>query len=880
MKVPWQWLKDYVDLVLPAEEIARRLTMAGVEVDTIHRRGARWEKIWVGQIKQLEPHPKADRLQLATVDYGEGRSLRVVTGATNIRAGDKVPFAEAGALLFNAHASPPRAEELKPRAVRGIPSEGMVCSALELGLGEDHAGILVLHNEARIGATLADELGDVIFELDIKGPRPDLLSMLGVAREVAALTRQQLRLPPGLAPQSLTGRPDVSIRIENSDLCPRYTGVVLRNLRVGDSPAWMQHRLQAAGMRPVNNIVDMTNYVMLEWGQPLHAFDLEQLAKREIVVRTARPGERLITLDGADRELTGEMLVIADAERPQAIAGVMGGAASEVRPGTTQVLLESANFYAPSIRRTRRALGLPSEASRRFERGLPPEHTVPAALRAAQLMVDLASAEVVGPVVDAYPRPRTQPPIPLTQDQVARLLGIALDWQETQRALRALEFVVEARDGQLIVTPPAHRTDVSIPADVIEDIARIIGYDRIPATMLSGTMPQRQPNAALRGEDFARDLLAAGGFDEVILYAATSRAKLQRLPMVGAQRTGNAAEVEHPLSPKEREGEGAPGDGAPGGLPHPSAIPLGQGDRAGARLARWVQERVCPADGEPLVIANPLSSEWDCMRTVTLPAMLETLRENLKHEDRDVHMFELGRIYLASGAAESGALPEERRVLTAVTGAYRSGDVWGTHVENDFFAIKGVAEELLGRMAIKNLGFVPLRHPLFHPLQAAAILVGHRPEALGRAPIREEQVLGAVGEISREVREAFDVHERCYVLLVDFDRVLAHQSASRRYSPVPRFPPVVRDLAVLVDREVPSDQVAAVIRRAGGELVSGLELFDVYEGDQIPPGKRSLAYSLRFQAPDRTLTDVEAAGAQTKIVRALERQLGATLRGG
>ena len=427
MRVSLKWLRDYLDVALPADEIARRLTMAGIEVEGIHYLGGSWDNVWVARIEKIEPHPNADRLTLVTASYGarrrddrersggdgEVRRQRVVTGATNIKEGDVVPLGLVGTRYRDGHSDPPQERVLQPTTMRGVVSEGMVMSGFELGLSDDHAGILVLPPETPVGLPLAEALGDTVIELDLKG-RADCLAMIGVAREVGALTAQRPRIPMAEPQPARERGPDEPLRIEiaDPDLCSRFTAVLLQGVTIGPSPAWMQERLQAAGVRPINNVVDITNFVMLEWGQPLHAYDYDRIRGGTLVARRARPGERLLTLaaERPELELTPEHLVIADAERAVGLAGVIGGADSEVTEGTTAVLLEAANFLPVNIRRTARAfLPRPTEASRRFERGIPPEHTMPAALRAAQLMVELAGtvrpAEIIGPAVDTYPRP-------------------------------------------------------------------------------------------------------------------------------------------------------------------------------------------------------------------------------------------------------------------------------------------------------------------------------------------------------------------------------------------------------------------------------------------------------------------------------------------
>jgi phenylalanyl-tRNA synthetase beta chain len=841
MRVSLKWLKDYVDVALSAEELAQRLTMAGIEVEAIEHVGGAWDKVWVARVQRIERHPNADRLLLVTAEYGAGRTIRVVTGATNLKVGDIVPLGLAGTRYRTVDRSGNVVERvLQPTDVRGVVSEGMVMSGFELGLSDDHAGILVLPPDTPVGVPLAQAIGDSIIQLDLKG-RPDCLAMIGVAREVAALTEQQVRVPMAEPRPARARRPDepLVIEIEDPDLCRRYTGVLLKNVKIGPSPAWMQERLQAAGMRPINNVVDITNFVMLEWGQPLHAFDYETLRGGKIVVRPAREGETLLTLaeDRPEIRLSPAQLVIADAERPVALAGVIGGAETEVRPTTSAILLESANFKPASIRRTARALlPRPTEASRRFERGIPPEHTLPAALRAAQLMIDLAGAELIGEPVDNYPRPDQRPVIRLSPREFERLLGVAYDAATIERVFDRLGFMYEKPDpvatqGDYIVHAPVWRLDIERPADLVEEVARIDGYDRIPAAMMRGEPPVPVPNEPMRWEDTARDVLAAAGFTEVQTYTLSSEARLARFPHA-------------------------------------------DGQHASASLAALVDDRIAPPV-EPVRLANPASQDEDVMRTSAVPSLLETLSKNLRYADRDVHLFEVSRIFIP----RPSDLPEERRVLTAVTGAFRTGPDWSARLENDFYYVKGVLETLLERLGIRGHGYVPLQHPGFHPYRAAAVVLNHRPEAAGKKPVLPEEVLGVIGEVDQETAVAFDIGQRCYMIALDFDRVIQHATRERRYRPLPQFPAVIEDFSFIVSADLPAERVVASIQRAGAPLVEAVTLLDVYTGPPIPEGAKSLTYTVTYRAQDHTLTNEEVAAVRARIIQAVERQTGAKLRG-
>jgi phenylalanyl-tRNA synthetase beta chain len=878
MKVSLRWLSDYVNIALPPDELAHRLTMAGVEVETIQRIGAEWdrEKVLVSQVTALAPHPNADRLQLVTVDYGRD-TITVVTGAFNLAVGDKVPLALAGARVRNEHSGHWEWVTLKPGKIRGVLSEGMVCSPRELDLGQDHLGILILDADAPVGTPLVDYLGDAILDLEIKG-RWDCLCLLGVAREVNAIQQVQLgqpdslRLPPDDYPEEATGVNDlVRIDIADPDLCPRYSATVLRGVKIGPSPRWLQERLLAVGLRPINNIVDVTNYVMWEWNQPLHAFDYDKIRGQRIIVRRAGEWNSFCTLDGQGRDLTPEMLMIADAEGPVAVAGVMGGLESEVTEATTNILLESANFHPVSIRHTARALHIPSEAQRRFEKGLAPEQTVPAVRRATRLMLELAGGTAARGVADAYPCPPQRLPILLPVAEVERLLGLEYSLAEIGRVCDALGFQWQICNLQsAIITPHYQRTDVAIPADLVEEVARLEGYDQIPATLLAGRPPEPDLNPPRRWEELCRDVLVAAGCSEILTYPLTSQEALARLAVDATNDEGPAAEI---------------------------------------------ARRLLDVSTSPLALANPPSPESSVLRTSTVPALLDTLARNLRHQDRDVALFELGTCFLprqadpsgsspsepalnrspdperseGEGAVKGQSLPEERKVLAVACGQYRRGPTWGSREEVDFFQFKGLAEELLARLGIAGVTYQPAAYPVFHPGRCAVVAVremvskGKRESPALPAPIHSigcdvSGPVGIMGEVHPTVRQRFELGERVWLLALDLERLLPLASDERQHVPLPKFPPVVQDIAVVVDIGVPAARVAETVRQAAGGILADLSLFDVYQGEPIPAGKKSLAYSLTYQAPDRTLTDEEVARTRERIVQRLAKELGVTLR--
>ena len=835
MKVPLSWLKQYVDIDIPVEELAERLTLAGLEVESVEYVGLPeaqlpWdpEKIVVGEVRAVYAHPDADRLVLAEVAHGEPDTEVVVTGAPSLlgRVGErdlhlKVAFAREGARLYNGHAEGKEVITLRAAKIRGIPSRAMVASEKELGLSQEQSDIIYLPDDAPAGMPLVEYMGDAVLEFDIKGPFAHLNSVIGVAREAAALlgvsVRRDVLEVMAHHPAQLSPDPDyVNLEIADSALCPRYSVAFVKGVEVGPSPFWMQMRLRHAGLRPINNIVDVTNYVMLELGQPLHAFDYDVLRPRAgeerpaIVVRRAKPGERMRTLDGQLHTFDERMLLITDGGGAVAVAGVMGGEESEVSDATRRVLLESANFRYLNVRRTARELGLPTESSQRFGRQIDPELTVKAAARAAHLMADLGDASVSPVIGDLFPGRAARRVLDIEPEYVDRILGIEIPLEDIVRILTSLEFDVTPSANQaeiLRVTVPSHRQDVTRPADLVEEVARIWGYDRFPATRMRDELPPQRENLRLMGAEIARDLLVGCGLDEVITYSLAS------------------AEDEAKLRP-----------GAPARDPD-----------------------------EYLRLRNPLSSTQDTLRQTLLPSLVHTTRANLRFLSR-VAIFEIGRIYLP---VTGSALPEEERHLGIVMTGPREDRSWLAHQDRtmvDFFDMKGVVETLLERLGVEAI-YEPGDGEPFHPGRCA------------RVRANGEQV-GTMGELHPRLRAAFGLPEQPICASeFDLDVILAHKDVWEEMKPLSSHPPVYEDLAVVVDEDVPAADVRDVIARAGMPLVRSIELFDTYRGAPVGSRRKSLAYRLTYQADDRTLTDQEVAEVRDKIVRQLQKELGAALRG-
>jgi phenylalanyl-tRNA synthetase beta chain len=799
MKVPLNWLREYIDITLPPSELANRLTMAGTEVKGIQVIGGSWENIVVGQIAVVNPHPNADRLSLATIDLGTERQT-VVCGAPNLRLGDKVAFARVGAQLIDGHSG--QVFRLKSAKIRGVVSNGMACSEKELGISDSHEGIMVLPAEAPLGTPLAEYLGDTIFDIDVTPNRPDCLSIIGIAREVAALTGQALQ--PSEVEYEETALPvdqQISVEIVAPDLCPRYCASLITGIKLAESPRWMQQRLLKCGMRPINNIVDITNYVMLEHGQPLHAFDYDQIKGRKIIVRRATKGETITTLDEVKRLLSEDMLVIADAGQAVAIAGVMGGADSEVTPETTSILLESANFSPPSIHYTGRVLHLPSEACMRFERGISPELTIPALKRATRLIVQLAGGKAAKGLVDAYPGKRAPEPIRLSTDQVNQILGVEFSRDQIVDALASLGFDCSiASASEFRVTAPYWRSDIHQAVDVIEEVARVIGYDNIPTTMLAQPVPRQSPAPILSLKQKVRHSLIGYGFQEVITYSLTSLELLNKL------------------------------------LPEPH-----------------------PPEPVPLRVANPMTVEQEYLRPNLRANLLAVLSANRRYEDGGIRLFELGKVYLP----RQNDLPSEPEMLCGILNGFRFEKSWhGGDDLLDFYDAKGVVEGLLSQLGVE-VNFEESRDESLHPVRQTAIVIAGNQ-------------LGVVGELHPKVLQAFEIPEAAYLFEIDLTALLPFTLGHKMFQPIPRFPTIVRDIALVVDAGVTHHRVENIINSF--PLVERVTVFDVYSGGQLPPGKKSLAYSITFQSPTHTLTDEEVDQVQQQILAKLSSQLGATLR--
>jgi phenylalanyl-tRNA synthetase beta chain len=847
MRVPISWLKEFVDITLSPDQLAERLTLSGLEVAEVEKIGIEgaelpWDadKIVIGNILEVKQHPNADRLVLADVDYGAAEPHTVVTGAPNLfqyRGQGRLAhplkgiYAKEGATLYDGHAAGKVKAVLKGKPVRGIMSDAMLCSEKELGLSEEHEGILILPDDAPTGLPLRDYLGDAVLDIDILPNMARALSILGVAREVAALTGVQLRMPdmqfdptgPGI-----DGRAQVTV--EAPDLCPRFTTTLIEGVKIGPSPLWMQRRLLLAGMRPIYNIVDISNYVMLELGQPTHTYDADKVADQHLIVRLARQGERITTLDGKQHEVypvpgtDQPALLVCDPSGPNGgVAGVMGGAATEVSETTTRVLLEAAIWEPTIIRRMARAFKLPSEASRRFERGVDYELPPLAQRRALGLMQQIAGGTVAQGMIDVYERPWQPVVLDLPPSEITRILGITLSAHEIADLLRPLGFDCQVLGEPAVVrvTAPSFRQDVTMLADLCEEVARMYGYDRIPTTMLADELPSQRSNHSLELEEQIRDILVGAGLDEAITYSLTNMASIAKTN---------------------------------------------------------------PLDAEParyLKLANPITPEREYLRLSILPTLLEALGQNLREYER-VLLFEIGHVYLPHAGQ---VLPDQPRRLAVAMAGMRAPRSWleGGSEPLDFFDLKGMLESLLERLHLSDqVRFVPLTDdPRFHSGRAARLVAEPAGKGQKGAPQSPDaaQSLGVLGELHPAARARLELDTpRALAAELDLERLIALAQPSS-YRPISRFPAISQDLALIVGLDVATDRVVAAIRKYAGATLESLALFDVYEGPQVGAGKRSLAYRLTFRAQDRTLSDTDVGKLRAKIVRGLEHDVGATLRG-
>lgn len=797
MNVSINWLKEYIDFNLSPEALADRLLMLGIETESIKQLGEGLDGVVVGRIREVKNHPNANKLVLCDVDVGQNAVLQIVCGAPNAREGLVAPVALVGTQFATGLT-------IKAAKIRGEESHGMLCSEKELGISDDASGLMDLSLDSPIGAPLAKALGldDAVLELEITPNRPDCLSMIGVAREIGAETGNSVKLPSvNLKEGTADVRELTGVTIDAPELCPRYAARVIRGVRIAPSPKWLQHKLESINVGTINNVVDITNFVLMECGHPLHAFDYHKLADNRIVVRRAVPDETLTTIDGTERKLTSDMLVIADAERPVALAGVMGGLDSEISDRTVDVLLESAYFHPSSIRKTSKALGMHTEASHRFERGADPECVIPAINRAAQLIAELAGGEVAAGIVDVYPRRQEPVRVKLRPERVNFVLGTEIAPGEMIEILTRLGFDVSPT---FEVTVPTFRPDVSREIDLIEEIARLRGYDNIPTTMPTGDVPTPPSTAKSELREQVKTYLIASGMMEAINYSFYDSQVFDRIRLEASD---------------------------------------------GARDA--------------LKIRNPLSEEMSIMRTTLVPSLLENAQRNRNYRVENIQLFEMSKVFVPN---KDSQLPNEpERVAGVIAGNIGSGVHGDPYRAADFFDIKGVVEGLLDVCGISDYTIAATRHPIFHPGRNVSIAVN-------------EQHLGIFGEAHPEVLENYDLGFKAYLFELDFEVLADAADPTRRVEPISIYPSVNRDIAIVVDADIPASDPVELICAAGGVLVKSVRLFDLYIGDQVANGKKSLAYAIEYSSPTETLTDEQVDRVHERIVKRLSGELGGALR--
>ncbi len=796
MFVPMSWLRDYIDINMSIDEFADRMTMSGSMVEEINILGNDIKDVVVGKIETVEKHSNADKLLICKVDIGEEK-LQIVTGADNITEGDYVPVAVHGAIL---------SEELKIKkgSIRGEVSEGMLCSADELGIPKAMVpekikdGIWILDKTYALGEDIADALNlrDEVIEFEITSNRPDCLSILGIAREAGATFNKKVNYPEAKVTETDEKADDnIAVEIEDTEGCTRYVARVIKNVKIESSPQWMQQRLIGAGIRPINNIVDITNYVMLEYGQPLHAFDLSHIEGNKIIIKKAEDGELFTTLDDVERKLDSTMTMIADTKKSLAIAGVMGGEQSEVTEKTDTILLESAHFNPDTTRHTSKELSLRTEASSRFEKGVDPNIARLAADRACRLIVKLGAGEVYSGAVDVYPEKIKPHKVTVKPENINKLLGISLDNEEMVDIFRRLELKAENLDDTIKITVPTYRMDLLIETDFAEEVARIFGYDEIPPSVARGNIVVGGKPDNQTIEDIAKDLLNGMGFNEILTYSFIS----------------------------------------------PKTIDMLNLDENSVKR-------------NMIGLINPLGDETSVMRTSLLPGMLEVVARNINRNIENFKAFEIGQIFVPDPDSAKELPDEISNLVIAMYG------------KEDFFILKGVVETLLNELGVKDYEFtVNKNHPTYHPGRCAEIVIG-------------DKVLGIIGELHPVVIENYDLNQRCYCGELDFDTLLGFTQMEKSYEPLAKYPSIIRDFAVVVDKTVLAKQIENIIESKGGDLVESFKLFDVYEGDQVGKGLKSIAYTITYRDRERTLMDEEVNTIHSSILTEINEKLGGKLR--
>ncbi|NFO79600.1 phenylalanine--tRNA ligase subunit beta [Clostridium botulinum] len=790
MKVPFSWLQDYVDINVSPKELGDKLTLTGSQLEELIIQGDVIDKVVTGKITEIEKHPDADKLSICQVDIGT-ETIQIVTAATNMKEQDVVPVALHGSTLADG-------TKIKKGKLRGVPSNGMFCSEEELGIAGDEPvhGLMILPTDTKLGVELKEllKLNKAILDFEITSNRPDCLSIVGMARETAAALRTTYKMPNLEYKVSGNGNVESELNVEvKDDLCLRYMARKVKNVKVKPSPGWMQERLLEAGIRPIDNIVDITNFVMLELGQPMHAYDAREISTNKIVVERAKNGEKFTTLDEVERELDDSMLCIKDDNKIVGLAGIMGGLNSEIKEDTTEVIFESANFDGTNIRVNSKKLNLRSEASGRFEKDIDPNLAKLAIDRACALICELGAGEVIEGTIDIYNKKKEEEKVIVDSNWVNKFLGTNLSKEEMKKCLDSVDLFTEIDGDNLNVTAPTFRIDIAIKEDIAEEIARIHGYYVIPATIFS-VATSREPKYRKRLLDDKVVMLATGsGLNQSISYSF--------------------------VSPKVFDKINVPED---------------------SELRNVVK------------IKNPLGEDYSVMRTTTIPSMMECLGRNYSRNNDYVRLFEMAKIYIKN--EDETKIPTERNILTI-----------GMYGDCDYLDLKGAVENIVEGLGIKNSKYErESENVSYHPGKTAKLVIG-------------KNVVGTLGEVHLDVTENYGIDVPCFIAELNLDALYESADMDRKYKALPKFPAVTRDIALLVEDSILVQEIEECIRKAGGNLVEKVQLFDIYKGKQIPDGKKSIAYAIAYRA-DKTLTDKEVNKVHDKILRSLEYKLGATLR--
>ncbi|WP_338788959.1 phenylalanine--tRNA ligase subunit beta [Metabacillus sp. FJAT-53654] len=804
MFVSYKWLAEYVDLTgITPDELAEKITRSGIEVEGVDVLNEGMKGVVIGHVVEKEQHPDADKLNKCQVDLGNGEIVQIICGAKNVDKGQKVAVATVGAVL-------PGNFKIKKAKLRGEVSNGMICSLQELGIEsklvakEYSEGIFVFPSDVEVGADALEQLNldDAVLELGLTPNRADALSLLGVAHEVAAILNLEVKYPE-ISYESTADKASnaVTVKVEATEDNPLYTAKVIKNVTISPSPLWMQTRLMAAGIRPHNNVVDITNFVLLEYGQPLHAFDYDRLGSKEILVRRAKDGEKIVTLDDQERTLTVDHLVITNGTEPVALAGVMGGANSEVQSDTKTVLLESALFDGQTIRNASKDHGLRSEASARYEKGVDPNRVLPAAERAAELISLYAGGEVLEGTVEVQSTTFEPVIVQTTVEKVNRVLGMNISAEEMKTIFERLQFGVKLDNSTITVTVPTRRGDITIEEDLVEEVARLYGYDNIPTTLPIGQAFPGKLTDYQEKRRKVRRYLEGAGLNQAITYSLTSEEKAAKYALEASELTK---------------------------------------------------------------LALPMSEERSVLRLSLLPHLLDALKYNLARQIDQVSLYEIGSIFLTQGKDLQPL--EKERLSAAVTGLWHSHSWQAEKKPVDFYVVKGIVDGLVDLLGLtKHIQYKQANREGMHPGRTAELFLG-------------EKLVGFIGQIHPTVQKQLDLTET-YVFELSLVDLLTVEVAETRFEVIPRFPSITRDIALVVNKDVVAGEIEQIITEAGGKMLKNVSVFDLYEGDRLEEGKKSVAFSLRYFDPERTLTDEDVTKAHDKVLKAVEEKVGATLRG-